>query len=157
VPTAPKSWCVRLRCRPKIQSRITRWLNVSSTRSPAHTVQTNTQTNRTPSHTTPQPAPRSGARPTARSPTSLRVLAPAAPWVVSPVISKNRIPPSRSLPQTPRVPSTAVVLVVPISSKVSAKTSGPRPMTRPSSTGSSLSATPTRLPWPDGSPKKKAC
>ena len=70
---------------------------------------------------------------------------------------KEQNPTSRSLPLTPRARCTAAAQVALIWSRVSAKTSGPKPMTRPSSTVSFQSATPTRSPWPAGSPKRKAC
>ena len=98
--------------------------------------------------TTRPPARRSGATPTAGSPTSSPAPAPAAPSR-APVATCARCPPTAtaaacgSSPPTPRARSTPAAAVAPTSSRGSARTSGPRPTTPRRSTRSSPSPTPT--------------
>ena len=67
---------------------------------------TSTRTRTTRPSTSAPPDPRSGARPTAASPTSWPASAPAAPSPASPATSRSRTRPSRSSAPTPRARCT---------------------------------------------------
>src|SRR4029079_4566582 len=71
--------------------------------------------------------------------------------------SRRRTPPCRSSPPTPRGRCTRAAVAGPTSSRGWARTSGPRPTTRRSSTGSWRGATPSRSPRRDASPGRRAC
>ena len=77
-PTAPTSWSVPRPCRARVRRATTAWPIAWRARSRAPSSPTSTSTRPIPPPTRPPPAPRSGARPTAASPTSWPAWAPAA-------------------------------------------------------------------------------